>query len=93
MKTISKNEILCTFFGHQWIGSKEHNIRIMCRRCGKKIRWIPFQVRGGVCGELLYDPLAREHFLEEDMDGVNHCPGCGAIHRLVKVVKKSKGNE
>jgi len=54
---------------------------------------MPTEVRCGLCGELLYGPLTREHFLEEDMDGVNHCPGGGAIYRLVKVVKKSKGNE
>lgn len=46
------------------------------------------RVRCGLCGELLYDPLAREHFLEEDMDGVNHCPGCGAIYHLIQIVKQ-----
>ena len=46
------------------------------------------RVRCDLCGELLYDPLAREHFLEEDTDGVNHCPGCGAKYHLIRIVKQ-----
>ena len=40
------------------------------------------------CGELLYDPYEREHFLEEDMDGINHCPGCGTVYHLLTIVKR-----
>ena len=47
------------------------------------------RVRCGICFRLLYDPDTREHFLEEDADGVNHCPGCGAVYSLLKVVKRA----
>jgi uncharacterized Zn-finger protein len=49
----------------------------------------PTQVRCRICGELLYDPRAREHYLEEDMAGTNHCPRCGATYRLLDVIEKS----
>ena len=49
-----------------------NNCRVMCNNCG----------------ELLYDPLVREHYLEMSTHEHGKCPGCGAVYYLPHILMR-----